>query len=260
MLASFRPRGLRPLVALVVNLVLVAACAHANDDGVGIGGAVGDVTAASGPTGESTSTGSSSSAASVTGAGSTSSTSAAESSSAADGSSSSSSSGGGPGDVFFSEYVEGTGNNKALEIVNTTATSFQLGDCQIDRYQNGSSTAAVPTVVLDTFSLQPGNVYVLCNAAFSQTTLCDQTDANVSHTGNDAVVLVCNGVVRDAFGVVGVDAVWGTSPTISQDATLRRKCSVHEGDPSTTDPFDPATEWDGFPIDTFAGLGTYGCP
>jgi hypothetical protein len=66
--------------------------------------------------------------------------------------------------------------------------------------------------------------------------------------------------VKDAFGVVGQDMVWGTAQTTSQDATLRRKCSVGTGDTNTADAFDPADEWDGFPVDTLGDLGQYNCP
>jgi len=54
--------------------------------------------------------------------------------------------------------------------------------------------------------------------------------------------------------------VWGTPPTSTQGATLRRKCTVLAGDTNGNDPFDPATEWNGFPIDTFSDLGNYTCP
>ncbi|HEV2951840.1 MAG TPA: Ig-like domain-containing protein, partial [Actinomycetota bacterium] len=41
------------------------------------------------------------------------------------------------------------------------------------------------------------------------------------------------------------------------DNTIRRKASIEAGDPVGSDPFDPAVEWDGYPIDTFTGLGTH---
>lgn len=241
----------RVVSALALGLPLAfAACAHANDDdgiGVGGGGSSSITTGAGGEGGTSNTTSSAGGAGGAT-------------TSTSTGTTTSTTTGGGPGAVFFSEYVEGTGNNKALEIANTTASSFALGDCIIDRYQNGSATAASPIITLDAVSLGAGQVFVICNASFSMTSLCDQTDANLSHTGNDAVVLTCSGVVKDAFGVVGQDMVWGTTPTTSDDATLRRKCSVGTGDANTSDAFDPADEWDGFPVDTLADLGQYVCP
>ncbi len=247
----------------LVCAIGVSACAHASDDAIGPGGGAATGTSASstsagiGGAGGTSTTGSTASSG-MGGAGATS-TDAATTSTTGN-TSTSTTTGGGPGAVFFSEYVEGTGNNKALEIVNTTASSVALGDCTIDRYQNGSATAAAPVITLDAVSLGPGQVFVLCNSSFSMTSLCDQTDANVSHTGNDAVVLTCNGTVKDAFGVVGQDMVWGTAPTTSQDATLRRKCAVGAGDTNTADAFDPADEWESFAADTVADLGQHNCP
>ena len=53
---------------------------------------------------------------------------------------------------------------------------------------------------------------------------------------------------------------WGTGLTSTENHTLRRKCTVTAGDTNIADPFDPATEWDGFAIDTFANVGSYHCP
>ena len=39
-------------------------------------------------------------------------------------------------DLFISEYVEGSGNNKALEIYNPTTTSIALNGYKIERYSN----------------------------------------------------------------------------------------------------------------------------
>jgi predicted extracellular nuclease len=164
-----------------------------------------------------------------------------------------------PGTLYFSEYVEGSSNNKALEIYNAGGTAIDLSTCEIDRYQNGATTAS-PAIMLTATTLPPGGVFVICNTSFAQLALCDQTSGSVQHTGNDVVELVCGGTLKDAIGTVGDANVWGTPPTTTQDATLRRKCSVTVGDTNPNDAFDPAVEWDGFPIDTFTDLGQYVCP
>jgi hypothetical protein len=41
-------------------------------------------------------------------------------------------------DLFISEYVEGSGNNKALEIYNPTNEAINLGDYRIIRWANGA--------------------------------------------------------------------------------------------------------------------------
>ncbi len=45
-----------------------------------------------------------------------------------------------PVDLFFSEYIEGSSNNKALEIYNGTASEIDLaaGGYNIQMYSNGA--------------------------------------------------------------------------------------------------------------------------
>lgn len=47
-----------------------------------------------------------------------------------------------PTDLFISEYIEGTSNNKAIEIYNGTGLSVNLSDYQIRIFFNGSSSSA----------------------------------------------------------------------------------------------------------------------
>jgi len=63
----------------------------------------------------------------------------------------------------------------------------------------------------------------------------------------------------DVIGQIGVDpgTGWGTSPTSTENATLRRKSSIFDGDVNPYDAFDPSIEWNGFAQDTFSGLGTH---
>jgi len=44
-------------------------------------------------------------------------------------------------DLFISEYVEGSGNNKALEIYNPTNSPINLGNYRLIRWDNGAITA-----------------------------------------------------------------------------------------------------------------------
>lgn len=44
--------------------------------------------------------------------------------------------------IFISEYVEGRGNNKALEIYNPTSQSVNMSEYFLQRYSNGSTVAS----------------------------------------------------------------------------------------------------------------------
>ena len=47
-------------------------------------------------------------------------------------------------ELFFSEYIEGWSNNKALEIYNPTAEPIDLSSYSISRYTNGAVQASTP--------------------------------------------------------------------------------------------------------------------
>lgn len=76
------------------------------------------------------------------------------------------------------------------------------------------------------------------------------------------MALTHSGVAIDIIGQIGLDPgqEWGSGLTSTRDHTLRRKASVTAGDTDGTDTFDPSVEWDGFPVDTFDGLGSFGEP
>jgi len=169
-----------------------------------------------------------------------------------------------PTGVFFSEYVEGSGINKALEIFNGTAAAIDLGagvwDIQI--FHNGSPSPGV-TIALSGV-VNAGDVFVMAHtfASSELVGLADHSDPSVDFNGDDAIVLRRNGVVIDVIGQVGNDpgSEWGSGAVSTADNTMRRKAGVVAGDPEGADPFNPADEWDGWPVDTFSGLGTHGGP
>jgi hypothetical protein len=169
----------------------------------------------------------------------------------------------GPTELFFSEYIEGSSYNKALEIYNGTGSAIDLlaGQYAIDMYFNGSSTATV-TIVL-TGTVASGDVYVVANGSAAQTIL-DQADQKSALTanwynGDDAVVLRKGATIIDVIGQIGFDpgAEWGSGLTSTADNTLRRKSNITKGDTYGSDTFDPSVEWDGFAVDTFDGLGSH---
>jgi predicted extracellular nuclease len=121
-------------------------------------------------------------------------------------------------DLIISEYVEGTGNNKALEIYNPTGASINMNhQYRLIRYNNGTSAAAGEAnnqaiIDLGAHRIQSGEAWVIVidqrntagtgqNApadpaliALADTFLCP--DYNVSYSmyfnGNDALSLQKN--------------------------------------------------------------------
>lgn len=190
-------------------------------------------------------------------------------------------------DLFISEYVEGWNNNKALELYNPTANTISLTGYRIARYSNGSTTAS--TVDLSgSISAYSAVVMVIDK---QDTTLTGQDtaaweelrdkadyflcpDYNVSSAmyfnGNDAVTLEkTDNTIIDIFGKVGEDP--GSSWTDvfpytdaagnywTKDQTLVRKPSVKTGISTNPTYFNPTTEWDSLPANTFDSLGSHTC-
>ncbi len=168
--------------------------------------------------------------------------------------------GSGAADLFMSEYVEGSGFNKAIEIYNGTGGAVDMGAglYTLELYSNGA--AAPSQSVALTGTIADGDVWVLANSQAADATIQAETDqfANgvINFNGDDAVVLRKNGVVVDAFGQIGVDpgSEWVGG---GQDDTLRRMEDVCAGDTNADDAFDASDEWDSLAQNTVDGLGTH---
>jgi predicted extracellular nuclease len=167
----------------------------------------------------------------------------------------------GPTELFFSEYVEGSSNNKVLEIYNGTGSAIDLaaGAYDIQMFFNGAGSVGL-TIEL-TGNVADGDVYVVANANAvpALLALADQTNGSGWFNGDDAVVLRKGGAPIDVVGQIGFDpgAQWGIGLTSTQDNTLRRLATVCLGDTDGSDLFDPSLEWDGFANNTFDGIGTH---
>ena len=167
-------------------------------------------------------------------------------------------------ELFISEYIEGSSNNKAIEIFNGTGADVNLAAAgyNIQMFFNGNPVAAL-TINL-TGSVAHGGVYVLAQSAADAAILAvaNQTNGAGWFNGDDAVVLRKGTTIVDSIGQAGFDpgSEWGSGLTSTADNTLRRKGSVTAGDPDHTNVFDPSVEWDGFATNTFDGLGGFEPP
>lgn len=163
--------------------------------------------------------------------------------------------------LFFSEYLEGSSNNKALEIFNNTGLPIDLGsnEYKIQIYSNGSNTA---TSAIDlTGTIADNDVFVIANTSSDDAILAvaDLTSGSVNFNGDDAVALLKGTEIVDVIGQIGVDpgSEWGSGIVTTLNHTIRRKASIGVGDADGSDAFDPSIEWNGYAIDVFGGLGTH---
>jgi hypothetical protein len=168
--------------------------------------------------------------------------------------------------LFFSEYLEGSSDvsMSGLEIFNAGTSPVDLSRCNVRLYLNGSSQ---PLAIALTGTLPSHDVYVVCSRGFSQS--CDLVSATLNAMdGNDAVSLSCivsdstPSVVEDVIGQIGNNPAggqWGNTMNGTANHTLRRSCSVTQGDSNGSDAFTPATQWSAFDADTTSDLGRYLC-
>jgi endonuclease I len=153
-------------------------------------------------------------------------------------------------ELFFTEYLEGSSNNKALEITNKTTRSISLSSYTIKKQSNGSGSWSSGIFLSGT--LTSGSKFVIVNSSISSSCY-PLISANLSTSapemtfnGNDAIGLFKNGTLIDIIGTFN-----GGSVNFAMDETLRRKTTVTA--PSTT--FKKATQWDSFTTDTCTGIG-----
>ena len=114
--------------------------------------------------------------------------------------------GGGTGtisDLIISEYIEGSSNNKGLEIANFTGNSVDLSSYTIRKQSNGAGAWGTQLALSGT--LANGDVYVVVNASASATMkavadLSTSVDA-LTFNGNDPIGLFKNTTLIDIVGV-----------------------------------------------------------
>lgn len=164
-------------------------------------------------------------------------------------------------ELFISEYIEGSSNNKALEIYNGSGAAVDLaaGSYNVQLFFNGSSSGGSPINLVGTVAM--GDVFVLANSSADDALrlLADQTSGSLSFNGDDAIVLRKGTDVLDVIGQIGFDpgTEWGSGVMSTADNTLRRKGFVVSGDTNGSDAFDPQLQWDGYAANTFDGLGAH---
>jgi len=164
-------------------------------------------------------------------------------------------------DLFFSEYVEGSGTNRYIEIYNGTGTEVDLSDYTVRLFANGALNSTSQTFLSGT--LANGATLVL-NQSDATLYTGDAIIASVTnYNGDDAVALykVSTNAYVDIFGRIGEDPgnAWTAAGISTLDRTLVRKSNVFSGvtvNPETGFPA-LAAEWDSYPMDNVSFLGSH---
>lgn len=162
-------------------------------------------------------------------------------------------------DLFFSEYIEGSSFNKALEIYNPTNNVIDLSDYEIRMYGNGSPTPT--STFIPSGIIVPGGVYMVVNSQADQGILdvANETSGITNFNGDDALELYNTATTSslDIIGEIGVDpgASWPVSTGATKDFTLVRMSNVDAGMLTWIGAGD--AQWDVYTIDDVTNLGSH---
>jgi endonuclease I/chitodextrinase len=178
-------------------------------------------------------------------------------------------------EIFFSEYLEGSSNNKALELVNLTNEDIDLSPYSIKRQSNGGLNGAdwEFNFPLTGKTIKSQDVFVIVNEAAGEhpasksqkavaagdflISIADSIrvhngDTNfgapLNFNGDDPIGLFKNNVLIDIIGTYNSGQI-----DFGKDKTLRRKINITQ--PNTT--FDLSNEWDIFDKDNADNFGKH---
>jgi|LSQX01.1.fsa_nt_gb endonuclease I len=165
-------------------------------------------------------------------------------------------------DLFISEYVEGSSNNKYLEIFNGTGQSVNLSDYRLQLFANGASTPNNDVALSGTLANNSTIVYKHSSAALTLPSGVTATaNSALNYNGNDAIGLYKTSTSSyvDVFGIIGNNpgTAWTGGGVSTLNKTLVRKPSVYQGVTVNPDTFDPSVEWIQYPVDTATYLGSH---
>jgi endonuclease I len=152
-------------------------------------------------------------------------------------------------ELFISEYIEGSSDNKSIEIANFTGAPVNLSNYSLQISPNGNGWTNALSL---SGTIANQEVYVLArgsaNAAITaQADLLVGSSGPLNFNGNDAVGLFKGTILLDVVG-------HPTSSTVfAENETLIRKASIS----SPNSVFNKSAEWNVFTQDNSSDLGMH---
>ena len=146
--------------------------------------------------------------------------------------------------LIISEYVEGSGHDKAIELFNSGSASVDLANYQLVKYTNGDKDRSISLKLSGT--LQPGATYVVVNSQATDVLKAKAQLINgsvTSFSGDDPIALQdASGTTIDLVGKFG-ETNFGKDKTLSRKAGSQASAS-----------YNPE-QWNVLGKDTINGLG-----
>lgn len=169
--------------------------------------------------------------------------------------------------VFISEYIEGSSNNKAIEIYNGTGAELDLTGFSVKLGSNGGGWGNTEDL---TGTLAAGDVFVIANSSADPVILSESdVTSNVTYFGgNDAIGLFYNDVLIDLIGdpdLAPANAwdVAGETEATQNHTLVRKYPDVTMGNSDWTSSAGTNTsdsEWEVYGQDEFSFIGWHGEP
>jgi hypothetical protein len=164
--------------------------------------------------------------------------------------------------LMFTKYIEGSSNNRALEIFNGTGKTVNLNGWKLLMESNGSGGLTSGEYALPDVDLQSGKTFTLCNSNYSA--LRDIADKTVGYndggysnittfTGDDAIGLFDpEGNLIDLLGYESYDCNDRLSGDWGADVTYYRRSDSYDPHPKFY-----VQEWEKHDKDYAEGYGTH---
>lgn len=150
-------------------------------------------------------------------------------------------------DLIISQYVEGSSNNKYIEIYNGTGADVDLTQYQLLKFNSGNTPASNSETLSGTLADGATIVYANSQATIYGGTVTD-LNSIVSFNGDDPVAIANTaGDIIDIIGTLNVTENFG------QNSTLTRADNAQP-----TASYDDA-QWTSTAVDDITGLGDYTC-
>jgi hypothetical protein len=157
-------------------------------------------------------------------------------------------------DLFLSQFVQGSGNNQALQIYNPTSVPIDMSVYSILLSTNGGANMTQYNL---SGSIAPQAVYVLANpsAEAGITNVANTTSPFINFDGTGAVALLHNADTVDIIGQLHVNpggSGWAVPGGSTVGHTLIRNYYDHAGDTSWA---NAGPSWNAFAQDMIDSLG-----
>jgi hypothetical protein len=162
--------------------------------------------------------------------------------------------------LFISEYIEGSNNNKAIEIYNPTSQAIDLTGYKVFVSYNGGNSTQTTDL---TGTINPGGTHLLvkANADAALVNIANQIyTPSAWFNGDDAIALINTntGDTLDIIGVIGEQPSSGgwdlTDGGSTKDNTIVRKPNVHVGQKNWS---IGQSEWISYPANTYTYAGSH---